>query len=207
MSDVSIIPNFLGTEAANRLLEFAIDNADLFDVTRVGQIDGGNIDERIRRSFRLKEMGEFAPLIESAVNEALPRVVLELGIRPFDVGFCETELIAHGDRGFYQRHIDTVTGTSRSLFGDRVVSFVYYVHCRPKCFSGGNLRIYPMPTSTFAAMPLDIAPEHDTLVAFSSWLPHEVMPVTCPTASFEHSRFSVNCWVYQQSEPVAMQAG
>jgi len=118
----------------------------------------------------------------------------------------EIELVAHGDGGFYHRHIDTFTGSGRSRSGDRVVSCVYYFHSRPKQFAGGELRLYPLPTRVAPAPePIDVAPEHDTLVAFSSWMPHEVMPTVCPTKQFKDYRFSINCWVYQQSEPAAAQ--
>ena len=41
---------------------------------------------------------------------------------------------------------------------------------------------------------VDIDPVHDSLVFFPSWLPHEVLPVSCPSRRFMDSRFAIHCW-------------
>jgi SM-20-related protein len=203
MAEVSILRCFMGGEFAARLLNFAIASEALFASTTVGK-DEGRVDERTRRSLKQAVSQEHVALIEQAVGDALPRVLNELGIRSFPVASYEIELVGHGDGGFYHRHIDTFTGGNRSRSGDRVISCVYYFHSQPKQFSGGELRLYPLPTRIAPVPePIDVAPEHDKLVAFSSWIPHEVMPTICPTKQFEHYRFSINCWVYQPSEPTA----
>ena len=205
MAEVSAQQGFLGSVFAARLLSFAVTSEDSFVSTRIGK-DEGTLDERTRRSLKLVVSEDDVALIEAAVGRVLPRVLNELGIRPFPVASYEIELVGHCDGGFYHRHIDTCTGSNRSRSGDRVVSCVYYFYAQPKRFSGGELRLYPLPTRVAPAPePIDIAPEHDTLVAFSSWMPHEVMPVVCPTRKFEDSRFSINCWVYQQREPITAQ--
>ena len=193
---------FLGSEQAARLLDFAIASETLFTATVVGRED--ELNPRIRQSSRLETLGEFIPIIASAVEKVLPGILPTLGIRPFTVGAYEIELVAHAEGGFYSRHIDTYTGNDRTQCGDRVLSCVYYIHSQPKQFTGGALRLYPLPTSE-ARTPacIDVEPDHETLVAFSSWLPHEVMPTVCPTKQFKDCRFSINCWVYQQSEPTA----
>lgn len=40
-----------------------------------------------------------------------------------------------------------------------------------------------------------MAPETDTLVAFPSWLRHEVLPVRVPSGDWADCRFSINCWL------------
>ena len=203
MADVVIRPAFMGVAFADRLLRFAVDSEATFASTLIGS-DAGRIDDSTRRSVRLALSQDIAGLIEAAIGGVIPDVTAELGIRPFRAGSYEIELVAHGDGGFYHRHIDTFTGSDRSRSGDRLVSFVYYFNSQPKRFSGGELRLYPLPTRVAPAPePIDVTPEHDTLVAFSSWMPHEVMPTVCPTKQFKDYRFSINCWVYQQSEPVA----
>ena len=200
MAEVLTLRSFIGDEFAALLLNFAITTEASFVSTRVGT-DEGKVDERIRQSRKLIVSEDYVALIKRAVGNALPRILNELGIRTFPVASYEIELISHGDGGFYHRHIDTFTGGDRSRSGDRVVSCVYYFHSQPKRFSGGELRLYPLPTRVAPVPePIDVAPEHDTLVAFSSWMPHEVMPTVCPTKQFKDYRFSVNCWVYQQSE-------
>jgi Rps23 Pro-64 3,4-dihydroxylase Tpa1-like proline 4-hydroxylase len=42
----------------------------------------------------------------------------------------------------------------------------------------------------------DIEPGQNRLVAFPSWAPHEVMPISCPSRRFIDSRFAVNCWAW-----------
>ena len=195
----------MGSAFAARLLGFAIPSEASFVSTRVGK-DEGRLEERTRQSLKLVVSEDDVALMEQAVGNSLPYIFNELGIRPFPVASYEIELICHGDGGFYHRHIDTFTGGDRSRSGDRVVSCVYYFNSQPKRFSGGELRLYPLPTRVAPAPePIDVAPEHDTLVAFSSWMPHEVMPTVCPTKQFKDYRFSINCWVYQQSEPAAAQ--
>jgi hypothetical protein len=81
----------------------------------------------------------------------------------------------------------------------RVISAVYYFHRLPKSFSGGVLRIHPIGGEP--ASFVDIEPANDKLIFFPSWVPHEVMPVVCPSGRFEDSRFALNCWVYAEELP------
>lgn len=201
-NDITTLSDFLGAELATRIYEFAVSSENDFVPAKVGK-DEGKLDEIGRRSSRLVELGEFSADIESGVERALPQIIAKLGIGPFEVGMYEIELVSHGDGCFYKRHLDTFTGGDRNRTGDRIVSCVYYFHSPARAYSGGALRIYPLPTA-FRKTPdfIDVVPEHDTLAAFSSWLPHEVMPVHCPSKLFEHSRFSINCWVYRAT-PVA----
>jgi SM-20-related protein len=205
MAEVSILHRFMGREFAARLLNYAIASEALFASTTVRR-DGRNVEAQTRRSLHHVVPQDFVDEIGQAVDNVLPRVLNELGIRAFSAASYEIELVAHGDGGFYQRHIDTFTGGNRPGAGDRIVSCVYYFQSQPKRFSGGQLRLYPLSTRVAPAPePIDVAPEHDTLVAFSSWMPHEVMPTMCPTQRFEDYRFSINCWVYQQSDPASAQ--
>lgn len=203
MGEISVLRGFMGSEFAARLLNFAVASEATFISTRVGN-DDGRLDEQSRRSLRHALLKDDVGTLERAVGDALPRILSELGIRPFSVASYEVELVSHGDGGFYGRHIDTFTGGDRSRSGDRLVSCVYYLHSLPKRFAGGELRLYPLPTRAAPAPePIDITPEHDTLIAFSSWLPHEVKTTACPTQQFEDYRFSINCWVHQQTESVS----
>ena len=43
----------------------------------------------------------------------------------------------------------------------------------------------------------DIEPETDSLVAFPSWLRHEVLPVRIPSAAWADGRFTINCWLHR----------
>jgi len=110
----------------------------------------------------------------------------------------EIELVAHANGGFFKRHIDTVTGNTRADSGDRAICCVYYFFREPKVFSGGESRLHPLRTVSDPAPPtIDVAIANDTLVAFSSWMPHEVLPVANPSTEFADARFSINCWMHQ----------
>ena len=103
--------------------------------------------------------------------------------------------MAHNDGAFYKRHIDTQTASERDAI--RVLSGVYYFHAEPKAFTGGALRLYAIgdpDKKTF----VDIEPAHDSLLAFPSWAPHEVRPISCPSKRFTDSRFAINCWMYRE---------
>ena len=104
---------------------------------------------------------------------------------------AEIELVAHGDGGFYRPHIDTFTGDGDSAGANRRLSLVYYFHRRPRAFSGGRLRLLALDGS----QPVAIEPTHDSLLAFPSFAPHEVEPVSSPQDSFENCRFAVNIWL------------
>ncbi len=148
--------------------------------------------------MRIENIGDFRTIIERRVTAKISELIRDLRLPSFAVGKLEIELVAHGNGGFYKRHIDTFTGITRAESGDRVISCVYYFFREPKAFSGGELRLHPLRTvSDPAPPPFAIAIENDSLVAFSSWLPHEVLPVANHSTHFADSRFSINCWVHQ----------
>jgi Rps23 Pro-64 3,4-dihydroxylase Tpa1-like proline 4-hydroxylase len=107
------------------------------------------------------------------------------------------ELVAHGDGAVFKTHKDTATGvvTGRS---PRQISMVYYLHSRPKRFTGGQLRYYAIGQNAF----IDIEPGHDVLLAFPSIAPHSVERVACPGVPFADWRFAVNIWLHGESDTV-----
>jgi Rps23 Pro-64 3,4-dihydroxylase Tpa1-like proline 4-hydroxylase len=133
--------------------------------------------------------------VDRRMRELFPALSAEIGTPPFELESIELELVAHGDGAFFGRHIDTFTRAAANIDQQRILSAVYYFHARPKGFSGGALRLFALSAVAGKdAEFLDIEPEHDTLVVFPSWVPHEVCKVSCPSGSFADSRFAVNCW-------------
>lgn len=199
MSQTTRLSNFLGIAASDALLRHAIASQHVFRPTGVNGVVEPNLP--VRRSVFTDDIGELRGVIERQVAQVIPDLTRELGLSPFETGQIEIEMVAHADGGFYTRHIDTCTGPSRPESGDRVISCVYYFFRQPKSFSGGELRLYPLRSKAEPApAAIDVAIENDTLVAFSSWMPHEVLPVSNPSTAFEDSRFSINCWVYRVSK-------
>lgn len=196
MTALHRITGFLGAQTCADLLRFAVTVQQGFRPSAVDENTEPNL--RVRRSFCTPDIGEFQPVIERRIRDVVPSLIRELRIAPFEPAGVQLEMVAHGDGGFYKRHVDTFTGATRSESGDRVISCVYYFFRQPKAFSGGQLRLFP-PRTTANPTPqsVELPVENDSLVAFSSWMAHEVLPVSRPTPAFEDSRFSINCWVYR----------
>jgi SM-20-related protein len=152
----------------------------------------------VRKSVRQARVLELSPAIEEYVKHAvscrLDAICSELSISLRPPVEWEIEGVVHADRGFYKRHIDTFTGSATGT-SSRFISCVLYLHETPKMFSGGALRLYPIGPRENAPAPIDIEPSHNRLVAFPSWLPHEVMPVSVPSGSHRDCRYSINIWL------------
>lgn len=177
------------------LLAYAVEHEASFEPTGVS---GANVKVRVdsdyRQSLVLSRM-LFTPWrdrVETTFAPLLPDILREFGMKAFDVARYEIELVRHNDGDFYRRHIDTKVGPSEKA--RRAISLVYYFHAEPKAFEGGALRIYSLNRNDIFT---DVEPKQNRLVAFPSWVPHEVMPIACPSRRFADSRFAINCWVRQ----------
>ena len=181
---------------SHRLLQYILDNEPRFEHTGLGP--ESRIDRNARISRRLLDLGTFGSVIESRVAAMVPALTAELGLTPFRIAGFETELVAHEDGAFYGRHIDLIPAAGKAPVATfRALSIVHYLFSEPKAFTGGALRL--VPNGGMAPVQQedirDIPPEQDMAVAFSSWLPHAVLPVTVPSRQFRDARFAINCWV------------
>jgi len=192
-----IIPNLLGEDTSAALLDYALANEASFVFSTVGADRG--VRESVRKSRNLWDLGPFLPLIEERVGALVPDIIQRLRLTPFEPSSFDIELVAHEDGAFYTRHIDLFTKMPDPA-EDRLISLVCYLFKEPRGFSGGQLRIFPQtnPADVSDDGAIDITPQHGTAVAFSSWLPHEVRPVACPSRQFRDARFAVNCWVLRR---------
>ena len=173
-SDVVVLDAFLEPDLHEALLAHALAQSGSTEPTRVYGGGARTVDPTSR------------------VADLCTHGLGALGIRPFPVAEAQLEMVAHNDGAMFSRHIDTLTEENRP-FGasDRIVSLVYYFHRQPKAFSGGELEVFPILGGTSTLIePLD-----NRLIAFPSELPHEVLPVSCPSRAFEDSRFAVNVWL------------
>jgi SM-20-related protein len=195
MPPLRVRRDFLAAELVGDLLDFAIAREADFEPTGVRSEGGATVKPAVRVSQGLRDLGAFEPLLEAAVRAAAPGLIAELGMSPTPISQIELQLVAHGDGAFYKRHIDTETaGKPRA---PRILSGVVYFHREPKGFSGGALRLYAIGDE---ARFVDVEPERNALVVFPSWAPHEVLPVSRPSADFADSRFAINCWVRTRRE-------
>ncbi len=171
------------------LLAFTLAHGADFASSAIGQT-GLTPDYRSSRALPRRMFDPWRARIEDYVTALLPGMLAEMGMQPLAVSRFELQLVANNHGDFYRTHIDTKMGP-REGRGTRLVSIVYYFHAEPKAFDGGELRIFSLASASVFA---DVAPRRNRLVAFPSWAPHEVRPITCPSRRFEDSRFSINCW-------------
>jgi Rps23 Pro-64 3,4-dihydroxylase Tpa1-like proline 4-hydroxylase len=188
-----VVPGFLEVADADALLDFALARETDFGPTGVSDSGDGGVDRTVRVSESTRDLGRFRPVLVNRLRERLTELTARLRVASIAEPRFELELVAHNHGAFYKRHIDTRTGSDRSFV--RIVSAVYYVHARPRGFSGGSLRLFAFGDPQLATF-VDIAPDHNSLLVFPSWAQHEVLPVSCPSGLFAASRFAVNCWVY-----------
>jgi SM-20-related protein len=184
-----VVRDFLDQETVAGLLDYALRHETDFAPTSLGR---GTINPAKRISVGVRDLGPFKPAFKSKMLERLPDFIAWLHATAVADAKLEFELVAHGDGAFYKRHIDTQTAAD--LQSIRFLSAVYYFHAEPKAFTGGALRLYAVGSA--AAEHVDIEPACNTLVVFPSWIPHEVMPVRCPSKRFSDSRFAINGWFH-----------
>jgi SM-20-related protein len=196
-----VVKSVFGPEMVESLISYAVSNQDRFEQAVVETGYGQKIVPEFRISSRLGDFGTLRGEFKERMRELLPSLSNEIKATPFELSRLEIELVAHGDGAFYTRHIDTYTGGAAQVGHQRMLSAVYYFHSQPKGFSGGALRLFALRAPAGEEIEFrDIEPENDTLLVFPSWVPHEVRLVNCPSGSFVHSRFAINCWFCRKVE-------
>lgn len=181
-----VIEDFLDARSVAALLDYCETNERRFAPTTVQVEDGTRVEPSSRISLGLEDLGPWQKLLEDRFRAAEPLLREQLGIGAYDVADIELQIAAHNDGAFFRRHSDRFTGWGL----DRVISAVYYFHRGPCGFTGGALRLYPLTGEGY----LDVGPVHNRLVAFPSFVQHEVTRVACPSGAFMDSRFAINCW-------------
>jgi SM-20-related protein len=190
------VDNFLSTELRDRLLQYALDHRHLFSQSAVIYENNlGRVKTDVRNSWTCQAgLGPLHKPFKEYIKSSSAALISGLGISGFEVAETEVELVAHRDGCYFRPHIDTTTGSIRNqLKSDRVLSMVYYFHSHPKGFSGGELVMAPLVKGE----PQIIEPKDNRLIAFPSFLPHEVKPVACPGDNFADARFAVSCWLHR----------
>ncbi len=192
-----IIDGFLPQQLRDQLLGYTLANAEQFHPTKIANstYTDGAIDPSFRQSWYCQRgLGELTDAFRDVVKEHSSRLMEELGVSPFQVHGIELELAAHRHGSFFRRHIDTVTRAARDVrSSDRIVTGVYYFHTIPKKFEGGELALAPLGRGE----PKLVEPHDNRLVAFASFVPHEVREVVIADNDFSHARFAVNIWLHR----------
>ena len=194
-----IIDDFLPDRVHHGLVQHVLTVAD-FTQGKV-RIDGRDDHApELRRGLHSDDrLGAFLAPFRKAVTDRFDDLRDGLKMPQFDRSGFEILLVAHNDGDFYAPHRDVFTGKERLLTpGDRMITLVYYLHRAPRAFTGGELRIFPFGDSP----PLLVEPRDNRLIAFPSFLLHEVRPIAVPDRDFANSRFSVSCWL-NRARPAA----
>lgn len=148
------------------------------------------VDPSVRAALII-DVAPFRDELAALIDVRLEGTRAQLGVQPFEPMGKHFSMVAYGDGAFYGKHIDMSVGAAIDR-PPRQITFVYYFFREPKRFSGGALRLFDMRLS---GQSMDVEPEHDMLLAFPSWMPHEVLPIACPGCGFGDGRFAVNIWV------------
>jgi SM-20-related protein len=190
-----VIDDFLGGAAADDLLAQIVANEANFAPSTYRKSEAPTEDAAFRSSLRLPgRVGVDLDPFKDAIHAHFAELCAATGMAQFPIYHTECSVIAHRDGDLYKRHIDTRTGDPGGQGKHvRMLSCVYYLNQRPQTFSGGELVLY----SPGVAKPVTIAPQHDRLAVFPAFIPHEVLPIVCPSSDFADSRFSINCWLHR----------
>jgi Rps23 Pro-64 3,4-dihydroxylase Tpa1-like proline 4-hydroxylase len=181
-----VVPNFLSAEDHSNLLRWTLENESSFVAARVHT----GVDDKLRRALVMQDIGPFKMPLAKAASSQYRGWLTQMNLPHFDVSGMELELAAHNDGAHFTRHTDTQTVMGQG--SHRALSAVYYFHREPKRFTGGQLRLFSANDETYT----DIEPTQNTLAVFPSFVPHQVMPIACPSQDFADSRFAINCWLH-----------
>jgi hypothetical protein len=188
------IRDFLPQPELEELLDYVLSHTHKFRPATVGNGDRGFLNTNVRMALTWGNLGPLDAPLQARFRDALPFIMERAGIPAPPPDRLEVGLAAHGDGAFYRPHIDLVIGDQAdkpSSESGRVLSAVFYFHAEPKRFSGGELRLFRLGTESGF---VDIEPFQNSLIAFHSWMRHEVRPVTVPSGEFRDYRFAINCW-------------
>ena len=179
------VRSFLPPDEHGTLLARMLSGRQHFDEpARIGV--GYVPDPRVRnnseanRRFVAEVRPGFEPRLRKLVEVALPR----LGMGGLGAYSFQPQVRTYQSGEFYAAHRDVNDAEPMA----RKINCVYYLHRRPKSFSGGHLLLYDDGGSAFTR----IEPEDNSIVLFPSRCFHEVTTVECDPDDFGAGRFSLN---------------
>lgn len=191
---VMVFDEFLVAQELQALLHYVLSRETHFTATEVVGADGGGyVVNDYRRSRVLYDLGPFHQLFAERVMRFLPHVLYRLGHPWFEVRHIELQLTATSNGEFFRLHTDN----GAESVAHRTITAVYFFHCEPQSFQGGELRLLEThpATSQAAGGSRLIYPLQNQVVFFPSGLLHEILPVSTP-GYFACSRFTLNGWLY-----------
>ena len=123
--------------------------------------------------------------LRKAFSEALPR----MGMCEPSQYWIEMVMSAYLGGGFFAKHTDNGARVSRA----RMLSFAYYFHREPRCFSGGALLLHDSDSNACAFTRIE--PQHNSIVFFPSSCIHEITAIENDLDDFGGARFAIHGWL------------
>lgn len=186
-----IFEEFLSLQELNALTAYTQGRQADFKNSQV--FDPGQERESYRRSRVLMDAGQFHALFSERLLFYLPRILRALQCPTFEVSRVEAQITASNDGDYFHMHNDN----THANWPSRKVTFVYFFHREPRPFGGGELVLYESRQDGDAGeVRRRITPEQNSITFFQSSCLHEILPVHCPSRSFEDSRFTLNGWLH-----------
>jgi Rps23 Pro-64 3,4-dihydroxylase Tpa1-like proline 4-hydroxylase len=192
-----VLDEFLAPQELEQLTRFTLEHESDFSASSVvsPNAESGVVNYDHRRSRVLMDLAQYEDLMLDRIRSVLPRVLDQLGMEEFAITGVEAQVTASNDGDFFRFHSDNGSERVRS----RQLTFVYFFHCEPRQFEGGELRIHDSHLRDGAYVSDDtyqaIVPQQNQIVFFPCELLHEITPVTCASQRFADSRFTLNGWL------------
>ena len=186
--------SFLAPGECDRLLALGAARRECFTLAKVGDPSSApRVDPEVRMTLEAdaRTMQEARPRIVPKIRSVLPDVLVRLGMPGLDRYRIEMDMRVYLGGGFYRAHADNRSTGHRP----RVLSFVYFFHCEPRRFSGGDLLLYDTDVDTYTwtcAAFSRIVPLRNSIVFFPGDCWHQVCPVRCETDDFGDGRWAFN---------------
>lgn len=158
--------------------------------------DPGDEHASYRRSRVLLDAGPFHAMFSARLLFYLSRILQALHHPAFEVKRIESQITASNDGDYFRMHNDN----THANWPSREITYVYFFHREPKPFTGGELVLYDMPPDgedlSACVERRRVTPQQNAIIFFQSSTLHEILPVHCPTGSFDNSRFTLNGWLH-----------
>ena len=143
-----------------------------------------------RRSLTRRALGAYRAELEQHLQTLLLDIPDVAALMNDPAVRLDLHCQVHGDGDFFGVHSDAEAGR----WGQRLVSLVYYLHSRPRRFSGGDLLIYDrrIGGDTYNESAFTrVIPDDNSLVVFPATAVHEVERLQMPDAPLAHGRFTI----------------
>jgi len=192
--------DFASSTDRDALYEHICASASDYEPSRVSY--GGAADREIDEIHRKSMVNSDDPWIRERM---LPQLAAPIGvarrfygIERIPPGRMQLQVTASGAGDFFALHCDD--GNPEQFA--RMLTFVFYLHGKPRRFSGGDLRVFDSQRvqGIFLAATTHVAiePRDNRLIIFPSDRYHEVMRVDGATPAFGDRRITVNGWMWAE---------